>query len=28
VVFEERLEMMEGKRLPKIDREKAWILER
>jgi hypothetical protein len=28
VVFEERLEMMEGRKLPKIDREKAWILER
>ena len=27
VVFEKRLLMMEG-RLPKIDREKAWILER
>lgn len=28
VVFEDRLLMMEGGRLPKIDREKAWILER
>jgi hypothetical protein len=28
IVFEERLEMMEGRKLPKIDREKAWILER
>jgi hypothetical protein len=27
VVFEQRLLMMEG-RLPKVDREKAWILER